>query len=70
MSHMQKTNKSLAKRVKITGGGKIVKRKPGQNHFNAKDSGATGLAKRGSVMAPGEYAKQFQKLLPGEGIVA
>ncbi len=69
MAHSQKTNKSLAKRVKITGNGKVMKRKPGQNHFNAKDSGASGLAKRGTKTAPAEYAKQFQKLLPREGIV-
>lgn len=31
-----KTNKSFTKRLKITRKGKIVARKPGQNHFNAK----------------------------------
>lgn len=35
-----KTNKSFSKRLKITRKGKIVARKPGQNHFNAKDSRA------------------------------
>jgi ribosomal protein L35 len=33
-----KTNKSFTKRLKITRKGKIVARKPGQNHFNAKES--------------------------------
>jgi ribosomal protein L35 len=33
-----KTNKSFTKRLKITRRGKIVARKPGQNHFNAKES--------------------------------
>ncbi len=33
-----KTNKSFTKRLKITRNGKIVSRKPGQNHFNAKES--------------------------------
>ncbi|MDO8548085.1 MAG: 50S ribosomal protein L35 [bacterium] len=32
-----KTNKSFTKRLKITRTGKIVARKPGQNHFNAKE---------------------------------
>lgn len=70
MSHMQKTNKSLSKRVKITGSGKIFKRRPGQNHFNAKDTGSMGLAKRGSKASPAEYAKQFQALMPGDGIAS
>jgi ribosomal protein L35 len=34
-----KTNKSYAKRLKVTKNGKILSRKPGQNHFNAKSSG-------------------------------
>jgi ribosomal protein L35 len=33
-----KTNKSFTKRLKITRRGKLVARKPGQNHFNAKES--------------------------------
>ena len=33
-----KTNKSFTKRIKITRNGKLVARKPGQNHFNAKES--------------------------------
>ncbi len=34
-----KTNKSYAKRLKVTKNGKILARKAGQNHFNAKASG-------------------------------
>lgn len=33
-----KTNKSIAKRLKVTAGGKLVARKAGFNHFNAKQS--------------------------------
>ncbi len=32
-----KTNKAFTKRLKITRTGKIVARKPGKNHFNAKE---------------------------------
>lgn len=32
-----KTNKSFSKRLKVTRRGKIVARKPGKNHFNAKE---------------------------------
>ena len=34
-----KTNKSYAKRVKVTKTGKVLVRKAGHNHFNAKRSG-------------------------------
>lgn len=33
-----KTNKSYAKRLRVTKNGKVLVRKPGQNHFNAKES--------------------------------
>ena len=36
-----KTNKSYKKRLKMTKKGKILARKPGQNHFNAKESRST-----------------------------
>ena len=39
-----KTNKSFTKRLKITRTGKLVARKPGQNHFNAKEGRSTQMA--------------------------
>ncbi len=45
-----KTNKSFAKRIKVTKNGKLVTRKIGQNHFNAKNRTNTTLAKRKSVL--------------------
>lgn len=41
-----KTNKSYTKRIKVTKNGKLIARRPGRNHFNAKQSGAERLAKR------------------------
>lgn len=41
-----KTNKSYTKRLKITKKGKIIARKPGFNHFNAKQSRTTQLRGR------------------------
>ena len=41
-----KTNKSFSKRLKITKNGKLIARKPGFNHFNAKQSRTTQLAGR------------------------
>ncbi len=44
-----KTNKSYTKRIRVTRTGKLVARKPGQNHFNAKASGAKRSAKRRAI---------------------
>jgi ribosomal protein L35 len=41
-----KTNKSYSKRLKVTKNGKLIARKPGFNHFNAKQSRTTQLAGR------------------------
>ena len=43
-----KTNKSLTKRIRITKNGKQLVRKPGFNHFNAKQSRVTQLNGRKS----------------------
>ncbi len=44
-----KTNKSLSKRLKVTGTGKIMARVAGQNHFNAKAKRTKQLASRKPV---------------------
>lgn len=41
-----KTNKSFKKRLKVTKNGKVIARSPGQNHFNAKESGKENLKKK------------------------
>jgi ribosomal protein L35 len=41
-----KTNKSFTKRLKLTKNGKVISRKPGFNHFNAKQSRGSQLAGR------------------------
>ncbi len=40
-----KTNKSFLKRLKITKTGKVLGRKAGQDHFNAKEGGRKQMAK-------------------------
>jgi len=45
-----KTNKSYTKRLKVTKNGKIVGRKAGQNHFNAKQSGRSRLNRKRTVL--------------------
>jgi ribosomal protein L35 len=47
-----KTNKSYTKRIRVTRTGKILARKPGQNHFNAKERGRTkGVKKRAVALS-------------------
>jgi len=41
-----KTNKSYTKRLKITKTGKILAKKPGKNHFNAKEKRVDQLEKK------------------------
>ena len=40
-----KTNKSFAKRIKVTKRGKLLVRKTGQNHFNSKENSSQKGAK-------------------------
>ncbi|HUD04217.1 MAG TPA: 50S ribosomal protein L35 [Candidatus Paceibacterota bacterium] len=40
-----KTAKSFSKRLKVTKNGKVLARKPGQNHFNAKESSRSQMQK-------------------------
>ncbi len=44
-----KTNKSFSKRLKVTKNGKIIARKAGFNHFNAKQSRTKQLAGKKGV---------------------
>lgn len=41
-----KTKKSVIKKFRVTKGRKVMRRKTGQNHFNAKDTGKQGREKR------------------------
>ena len=44
-----KTNKSYSKRLKVSKNGKIRGRKPGQNHFNAKERRRAQMRKKREV---------------------
>jgi ribosomal protein L35 len=61
-----KTNKSYTKRIRVTRNGKLMVRKPGQNHFNAKQSGSQRSAKRRTVTL-NLSAKVRARFLPGSG---
>lgn len=58
-----KTNKSFSKRLKLTKTGKLIARKPGFNHFNAKQSRSKQLS--GKVGQPFEMSqKDRSRFLP------
>ena len=59
-----KTNKSYLKRIRVTRNGKLMARKPGQDHFNAKQSGSERSAKRRSVSLK-LSAHTRRRFLPG-----
>jgi len=59
-----KTNKSYTKRIRVTRTGKLMARKAGQNHFNAKQSGSKRSGKRVAV-AITLTNKVQRRFLPG-----
>ncbi len=63
-----KTYKALSKRVKITKGGKAMKRKAGQDHFNAKESGKVRRNKRRDLTMPKSVSKTIGSLLPYDNV--
>jgi ribosomal protein L35 len=59
-----KTNKSFTKRLSVSKNGKIKGRRPGKNHFNAKESRSTqlnGKVDKDFTMS----AKSIARFLPG-----
>ncbi len=61
-----KTNKSFTKRIRVTKNGKLVARKVGQNHFNAKENASTKGRKRRTVTIQLSN-KVKARFLPGSG---
>jgi len=56
-----KTNKSYTKRIRVTKNKKLVVRKSGQDHFNAKEGGRTkGVKKRAqSLQVSNDIRRKF-----------
>lgn len=42
----QKTRKSVSKKVKVTGSGKLTRRSTNQNHYNSRATGNANRAKK------------------------
>ena len=62
MSKM-KTSKSIAKRFKVTKNNKIIKRKAGQDHFNARESGDITRNKRRDVSVDPSLGQSLKKYI-------
>ena len=58
-----KTNKFATKRLRLTRQGKVLFRPSRQNHFNAKESGASIRQKRGFQTMGKAQTKVFKKIL-------
>jgi len=59
-----KTHKATKKRVKITKGKKVVVRKAGQAHFNARDRGVKTLNKRRDRTLSKDIAQNLKNIIP------
>jgi large subunit ribosomal protein L35 len=59
-----KTRKSLIKKIKVTGSGKLKTRATGQNHYNSRDSGSQTRAKRMNNDIYPAVAKNIKKAMP------
>ncbi len=59
-----KTHKASAKRFKITKNNKIIRRKGGQDHFNARESGTTTRSKRRDITVSKSDRKNIKTLIP------
>lgn len=59
-----KTNKALAKRIKISKRKKVLRRATGQNHFNSKETGKVGRAKKSDARLFKTDEKNVLKALP------
>lgn len=60
----QKTKKSVAKKVKVTGAKKVLKRATGLNHYNSRDTGNGIRSTRRDSSVFKTDAKNILKALP------
>lgn len=58
-----KTHKATSKRYKTTKSDKLIHRKAGQGHFNARESGRTTRSKRRDVEATTKLEKTIRSLM-------
>jgi large subunit ribosomal protein L35 len=61
-----KSRKSVTKRFKTTGSGKVTRQQSNQNHFNARQTPKQKRAKRGSDIVTGKMAASIKRDLLAE----
>lgn len=59
-----KTHQASAKRFKLTGRKKLMKRKAGQDHFNSRDAGTRTMGKRRDIQIDSTLRKNVSKIVP------
>jgi len=59
-----KTHQTTAKRFKITKNKKVLSRKAGQDHFNARETGNTKRNKRRDISGNKPLIKTIKSLMP------
>ncbi len=63
MSGKMKSRKTIAKRVRVTKSGKLIKRKNGQDHFNGRESGNTTRNKRSDLQLSSSYTRTVKTMI-------
>jgi large subunit ribosomal protein L35 len=59
-----KTHKATVKRFRYTSGNRLMRRKSGQDHFNARESGSTTKNKRRDMRTSGHFDRTIKRLTP------
>ena len=59
-----KTHKATVKRFKKTATNKLLRRKAGQDHFNARETGNAKRNKRRDIEGPATHARTIKSLMP------
>jgi ribosomal protein L35 len=61
-----KTNKAYSKRIRVTRNGKLMARRPGQDHYNALESGGE-KHNKGGMQRLSVTTAIMRRFLPGNG---
>lgn len=59
-----KTNKTLSKRLRLSKSKKLIRRKAGQDHFNARETGKTARNKRRDLTIAKSFDRNLRRALP------
>jgi len=59
----QKTRKSIAKRVKVTARGKLLRNRPGAGHLKSRKSPSQLRRYRKQMLIPASFARQIKRML-------